>query len=278
MIVDMRTPIEPPAGSSEPNEVSEVTGPSGPSGPAGDTRPSVSASCPTPVARPIMIHGWRNLTFLHWRVESAAVQRLLPDGLTVDTFDGSAWVALVPFEMEVSLPHAPLVPWLSRFPETNVRTYVRGPDGRTGVWFLSLEAARLAAVITARTAYRLPYFWSRMAAASFGDLVTYTSRRYAPPPIGVRSRVAVQVGEPFAPHELGDLDHWLTARWRLYSATRHGLRAAQADHPPWPLHRAEVLHLDDGLVRAAGLEVTGPPLVHWSPGVEVRISLPSTVA
>lgn len=261
--------------------VTDLVGPTGPSAgdPAGPAPAagSISPWCPTPVARACMVHGWRNLTFLHWRVETAAVQRLLPAGLTVETFDGSAWVGLVPFEMQVTLPHAPLVPWLSSFPETNVRTYVRGPDGSTGVWFLSLDAARLAAVVTARVTYRLPYFWSRMLVVSAGPVVTYTTRRYGPAPVGVRSSAAIEVGAPFAPDELGDLDHWLTARWRLYSVPRSGLHHALADHPPWPLHRATVLHLDDELVRAAGLAVEGDPLVHWSPGVTVRVSLPHRV-
>jgi uncharacterized protein YqjF (DUF2071 family) len=242
----------------------------------GAIRPS--PICPTPVAFSVMVHGWWNLTFLHWRVPAESVQRLLPPGLTVETFDGSAWVALVPFEMQVTLPHAPPVPWLSSFPETNVRTYVRGPDGTTGVWFFSLDAARLGAILVARIGYRLPYFWSRMTVDRIGPVVTYRTRRLGPSPRGVRSELAIEVGEPYAAHELGDLDHWLTARWRLYSATAGGLRSAQADHPPWPLHRASVRHLDDELVRAAGLEPVGDPIVHWSPGVPVRISLPHRVA
>jgi uncharacterized protein YqjF (DUF2071 family) len=222
-----------------------------------------------------MVHGWKQLTFLHWRFDPEVVQRLLPDGLTVETFDGSAWVGLVPFAMEVTLPRSGLVPWLSRFPETNVRTYVIAPDGSTGVWFLSLDAARLGAVATARTAYHLPYFWSKMQISHVGDVMTYQTRRWWPGPFGAASEVAIETGPALAPDELGDLDHWLTARWRLFSATRSGLRFARADHPPWPLHRARLLHGDDGLVTAAGLpRPQGDPLVHWSPGVEVRIGLP----
>jgi len=225
-----------------------------------------------------MVHGWRNLTFVHWRVEAAAVQRLLPPGLEVETFDGTAWVGLVPFEMEVTLPGSPLVPWLSRFPETNVRTYVRAADGTTGVWFLSLEAARLGAVVVARAGYRLPYFWSSMDVRTLGNVVTYDSHRRWPGPRGSRARVVVETAEPFAADDLDDLDHWLTARWRLYSTSSVGLRAALAEHPPWPLHRARLLHLDEDLVRAAGLPAPeGDPLLHWSPGVGVQISLPRRV-
>ena len=98
------------------------------------------------VRRPATIQRWRALTFLHWRYEPASVQRLLPAGLEVDTWDGSAWVSLTPFLMvDIQIADLPPVPMLSTFPETNLRTYVRGPDGRDGLWFLSLEADSLAA-------------------------------------------------------------------------------------------------------------------------------------
>jgi uncharacterized protein YqjF (DUF2071 family) len=116
-------------------------------------------SCRVPVDRASMIHRWEQVTFIHWRFDPEVVQRLLPSGLTVETFDGAAWVGLVPFYMRVALPKSRSVPWLSRFAETNVRTYVHGADGTSGVWFFSLDAARLGAVVIARKTYRLPYFW-----------------------------------------------------------------------------------------------------------------------
>ena len=105
---------------------------------------------------------WERLTFLHWAYDPAVVQRLLPGGLTVDTFDGVAWVGLVPFFMRVHTPGDRGVPWVSNFCETNVRTYARDREGRAGIWFLSLDAARLGAVAVARASYQLPYFWSSM--------------------------------------------------------------------------------------------------------------------
>ncbi|HNI35607.1 MAG TPA: DUF2071 domain-containing protein [Microthrixaceae bacterium] len=233
-----------------------------------------SGTCPFEVAQPVMLHEWRNLTFLHWRYSPSEVQRLLPSGLEVETFDGSAWVGLVPFEMVVTPPTGHEVPWLSRFPETNVRTYVRAADGSTGVWFLSLDAARLAAVVTARATYHLPYYWSRMSVRSGLLRVEYRSRRRWPSPRGPRSAVTVDIGAPFGPDELGDLDHWLTARFRLYALRGGGVGTARAAHPPWPLYRAEV-EVDDELVTAAGLSMpVGQPLAHWSPGVAVDIGPP----
>ena len=119
--------------------------------------------CPFAVERPIMQHRWESLTFLHWSFPPDAVQRLLPPSLHVEPYEERAWVGLVPFYMRVSLPRTRSVPWFSEFCETNVRTYVRDDAGRSGIWFFSLDAARLGAVVTARTTYRLPYFWSQMS-------------------------------------------------------------------------------------------------------------------
>lgn len=246
---------------------------------AAHTAADARGVCPTPVARPCMIHRWDHITFLHWRYDAADVQRLLPPGLEVAVLDGSAWVGLVPFVMQIRPPGVPPVPWISNFAETNVRTYVTAPDGSTGVWFLSLDAARLAAVVTARVTYRLPYFWSRMRVTNEGSRWRYESRRRWPEPRPARSSVGVTVGEPYGRHDLSDLEHWLTARWSLYTRYPNSLWRGGADHPPWQLHRAHVDHLDDQLVTAAGLPApVGAPLVHHSAGTEVRIGVPRRLA
>jgi uncharacterized protein len=104
-----------------------------------------------------MFQRWRWLTFLHWSYGAETIRRLIPPQLTLDTYEGAAWVGLTPFLLtSLRPPLAPALPWISRFPETNVRTYVRGPDGEPGVWFFKLEAERLAAVAGARATYRHP--------------------------------------------------------------------------------------------------------------------------
>jgi uncharacterized protein YqjF (DUF2071 family) len=235
-------------------------------------------SAPHDVADPVMVQRWETLTFLHWSFDPEVVQRLLPPWLEVETFDGAAWVGLVPFFMRVDLPRGPSVPWVSRFCETNVRTYARDPAGTTGIWFFSLDAARLAAVVTARATYRLPYFWSRMRLDHDGGAVRYRCSRIWPGPRVGDSRVVVRVGRPYDPAELGELHHFLTARWVLFSGAGQRHRLARAWHAPWPLHRADVIEVDDLLLRAAGLPpVEGAPLAHYSPGVQVRIGRPERV-
>jgi uncharacterized protein len=231
--------------------------------------------CPFTISRPVMRQRWERLTFLHWPYDPAVIQRLLPDGLSAEPFDGAAWVGLVPFFMRVATPGDHRVPWVSNFCETNVRTYVRDGSGRPGIWFLSLDAARLGAVITARTTYRLPYFWSAMRIGQRGAEFRYLCRRRWPGPRAALSRVHVSVGAPFGPDEASERDHFLTARWRLYSVMAGRLVSARACHQPWPLYRASAQVADDHLLTAAGLPAAqGEPLVHYSPGVAVTIGRP----
>lgn len=188
-------------------------------------------------------------------------------------------VGLVPFFLRVGLPRVPSLPWASRFAETNVRTYVRSRDGARGIWFVSLDAARLGAVVVARATYRLPYFWSAMSIERTESTIEYRCRRRWPGPRGARSEAFIEIGDPFRPDELTELDNLLTARWALFSAPRSGLHHARASHAPWPLHQARAVSVHDELISAAGLPApVGEPLVHWSPTVEVRIGWPSKVA
>ena len=218
---------------------------------------------------------WERLTFLHWAFEAAQVQRLLPEGLQVDTFGGAAWVGLVPFYMHVFTATGHRAPWASDFCETNVRTYVRDRDGQTGIWFFSLDAARLGAVAVARSSYRLPYFWSAMRLAERPGKIAYSCRRRWPGPRGAASRIQIVIGDPYRAGELTERDHFLTARWLLFSVAGRRQRFARACHQPWPLLHAEALAVDDQLVAATGLpSPQGEPLVHYSPGVDVRIGRP----
>jgi uncharacterized protein YqjF (DUF2071 family) len=221
-----------------------------------------------------MYQTWSWLSFLHWSYEPRVLQRLLPDRLRPHTFAGRAWVGLTPFLLEdLRTPVAPALPWFTSFPETNVRTYVVGPDGREGLWFFSLDAARLEPVLAARSTYALPYMWSAMTVERQGTVVRYRSRRRWPGPTPAASRITVEVGDRLAPGELGEFDHYLTARWQLYTTLGPVLARSTVEHEPWPLHRAVVHELESNLVTAAGLPApAGGPVVHWSPGVRTRIS------
>lgn len=224
-----------------------------------------------------MVQGWHDLASLHWGYDPEVVQRILPPGLTVDTFDGAAMVGLIPFTMyRLGVPHLPAVPYLGTFPEVNVRTYVVR-DGVPGVWFCSLDINRLLPTLVARTTYSLPYCWGRASHTRVGDrLITTVDRRW--PHRGPATRIEVSIGERI--EQPSPLEHFVTARWGLYSSAWRGrLRYAAVDHVAWPLHRATIDHVDDSLVTAAGLPAPeGEPLCVYSPGVQVRVGLPRTLA
>ncbi len=208
---------------------------------------------------------WRRLTFLHWPCAPEPIRRFIPPGLTLDTFDNSAWVGLVPLEIFDT-------PGIPHFPETNLRTYVIGPDGSPAVWFFSLEAARLAAVLGARIGYHLPYFWAKMSVTSEHGVIHYQSRRHWPHDPRAMTDIRIQPSEPYGSAELTGRDHFLTARFRLFTSARGRLRSARIEHPPWPLAKARVIDLRQTLFENAELPPpTGEPLVHYADELPVKI-------
>lgn len=233
------------------------------SSPASGSR--FSPERPAPVRRPVMYQNWCRISFLHWPCDPLVLQARLPAGLAVDTFGNRGWVGLTPFHLRgLRPPFLPAIPWLSDFPEMNLRTYVRGPAG-PGIWFFSLDAGSAAAVLGARLTYGLPYHWATMRVRTAGSRVQYTSAR-----TGAAAAIMVDVGEALT--EPDDRALFLTERYRLYTQYRGRLAIAPVEHEPWPLHRARLVRLAETVRRAADLpEDAAPALVHYSPGVHARI-------
>lgn len=214
-------------------------------------------------ARPALFMRWLHLAFIHWPVEPDAVRGLLPPGLTLDTFDGRAWVGLVPFTMRDVRHVTPLgkvgIPTATHFHECNVRTYVTDPDGTASVWFFSLDAASRLAVWGARTLWNLPYHHAAMSLQHEGDTTRYRTIRTTDSAASLHAEWTA--GPPLPPSTPGSLPHFLTERYALSSVSRSGaIRRGRIAHHPWPLREARILKLDDGLVRAAGITVRGDPI------------------
>ena len=161
-------------------------------------------------------------------------------------------------------------------PETNVRTYVEGPDGGRGIFFFSLEAGRASPVVAAHASLSLPYVWADMALRRDRDQVRYRSARRVPGPRGAGYDIEVRWGEPIGKDRLPALDDFLVNRFRLYTVKFGRLLSVDAEHEPWSLRRAEVVRLHQDLIQANGLPAPeGEPLVHASEGVVVRIGAPA---
>jgi uncharacterized protein len=237
---------------------------------------SIDRIAPTrrPTGKVAQRPGWHDLTFLHWRVAVSALRPLVPTSLEIDTFEGDAFIGLVPFTMTNVRPWwAPPLPGSNNFHETNVRTYVHRDGRDPGVWFFSLDAASFWAVIAARTIWHLPYHHAHMSLEKTDREVRYASTRRWPKPLPGICHVAVRpIGSPHAA-EVGSLEHFLAERYLLYTSARDGsLRRGAVHHTPYPLQRAEVDEVDETLIAAAGIErPSGPPLVHYASFVDVEI-------
>ena len=224
-----------------------------------------------PPQRAVMRQNWRHLLFLHWVVSSEQLRPLVPSRLDLDLFEGRAYVGLVPFTMTGVRPvWAPVVPGLSSFHETNVRTYVHRAGRDPGVWFFSLDAANPLAVALARTFFHLPYYYARMGLTLEPEAISYASRR-----IGATSATCAIRCSPrgaAAPAQAGTLEHFLAERYLLYAAHRGRLYRGQVHHTPYPLQGAAVSVLEETLLAAAGIERPDEaPLGHFARSVNVEV-------
>jgi uncharacterized protein YqjF (DUF2071 family) len=221
----------------------------------------------------ILRQAWLNLSFLHWAVEPASIAHLYPPDTEPDTFEGSSFVGVVPFQMaDTGFARGPAV--FGTFLETNVRLYSVDRTGRRGIVFLALDTTRLDMVAAGRWIFGAPYRWARMSYREQGDRRTYSSTlRWRG--VAASSFVEVNVGDPLTP---GPLEHFLTARWGLHVVRGGRTWYLPNEHAVWPLRRAELLGFsDDGLLASVGLGDLGkrpPDHVTYSDGVAARFGLP----
>lgn len=206
---------------------------------------------------------------------AAAIQARLPAGLRVDTFEGWAWLGVVPFLMDrvrfrTAGQRSVSVPTATAFPELNLRTYVLGPDGRAGVYFFSLDAGSLVAVVGARIGFGLPYFWARMSEQVQGDTVHYTSQRL----FGgkhANGNFAGSFRSLAKPAAEDDLQRFLTARYALYVRRFGSVQMGEIHHQPWQLEQAEAEFESNTLAASFGFTLPRrPPLLHYSRQIEME--------
>jgi uncharacterized protein YqjF (DUF2071 family) len=240
-----------------------------------------------PTLRPrrlaVMRMNWRDLLFLHWPVSAVILRALIPRQLELDLYEGTAYVGLVPFTMSGVRPvGVPPVPGLSRFHETNVRTYVRLGDRDPGVWFFSLDAANPIAVKLARSLFHLPYHFARMflehePQSRPGDSsgpIRYAGVRHWPGPLPASYAIrATPIGN-VEPAQPATLEHFLVERYFLYALRKNQLYQGQVHHTPYPLQTANLHSIDESLLAACGLHRPSiSPIAHFATGVNVDVFL-----
>ena len=231
---------------------------------------------PLPKRPWIMLQKWHDLLFAHWALQPEQVRRLVPSQLQLDLFQGKAYVAVAPFHMSgIRTRFLPALPGLSRFPELNVRTYVRYQNV-PGVYFFSLDAANLPAVWSARAGYGLPYFHAEMAVRGSSQIEYRTRRLQAPRPAEFRGRYW-PVSEP-QQREKNSIEYFLTERYCLYAVRSGKVLCGHIHHLPWPLQDAEAEIQLNTMAQAAGIELPDTkPLLHFARLLEVLIWWPERV-
>jgi len=225
-----------------------------------------------PAGRPIMYQNWGKLLFMHWRIDEKLLRPLIPEQLEIDTFDGSAWIGVVPFTMwGIRASFLPAIPGTSAFHELNVRTYVHHRSVPS-VWFLSLDAANRLAVWGARTFYHLPYFNARMSLTQTGNTISYSSLRKDRRGGPAELQANWSIGETLPSALPGSLDFFLTERYCLDSEHRGRLCRARIHHQPWPLRKAELISLNSTMIESHRLpKPEGEPLLHHCQKLSVEI-------
>jgi len=216
-----------------------------------------------------MAQSWHDLLFAHWPVEPGSLKELVPAQLPLDIFDGRAWVGVIPFHMSgIRARGMPPLPGLSSFPELNVRTYVT-LDGKPGVYFFSLDAANLSAVWTARKFYSLPYFHARMSSQGIDGRIDYASTRCRGNAV---FRATYRPIGAIQPRDNASLEHWLTARYCLYTMKAGQVQRAEIHHLPWPLQDADAQFETNTMAEAAGISLPRiAPLLHFAKRLDVLI-------
>jgi uncharacterized protein YqjF (DUF2071 family) len=232
------------------------------------------------VAAPwVMRMRWLDLLFAHWPVSVETLRPLVPADLEIDTFDGQAWLGVVPFRMEDVAPRfLPALPGPGAFPELNVRTYVTH-RGRRAVWFLSLDAASRVAVEGARAGFHLPYFRARMSVEAGAGWVEYRSERVDPRGVPAEFVGRYRPVGPVEPAAPGSLAAFLTDRRGLFVTDRaRRLSWTAIRHAPWPLQPAEAEIRTDTMAAAHGIELPPvAPLLYFSKRLDVRAWWPRAV-
>jgi uncharacterized protein YqjF (DUF2071 family) len=215
---------------------------------------------------------WGKLLFIHWAIDAELLRPLIPSHLSVDTYDGKAWIGVVPFTMwGVRASFLPPIPGTSAFHELNVRTYVHF-KGVPGVWFFSLDAANNLAVWGARTFYYLPYFNAEMSLRQQGVRIEYASTRKDARGPAAGLRATWTIGKPLPQSQPGSIEFFLTERYCLYSCHHERLYRSRIFHRPWPLQSATLDSYQSTMIKSIGVEEpASEPLLHYAESIAVDI-------
>lgn len=224
-----------------------------------------------PPGQPVMHQNWGKLLFMHWRIDENLLRPHVPPALEIDTYGGSAWIAIAPFTMwdiRGLPPYMPALPGLDEMHELNVRTYVHY-NGVPGVWFLSLDTDSSAAVLAARTFFHLPYYHADIKMEGKTRIKYRLDRRDDPP---AAFKATWKVGEALPQSQPGSREFFFTERYLLYTEHDGGLYRARIYHEPWELYEAELVEFGSTMLESHHIpQPQTEPILHYAEEISVDI-------
>jgi uncharacterized protein YqjF (DUF2071 family) len=229
-----------------------------------------------PAGSPVLQQRWKDLLFLHWPVNPGLLPPLIPDGLELDTFEGTAWIGITPFHLEDTRPPlVPALPGLSSFNELNVRTYVLH-QGVPGIWFFSLDASKLLPAVAARIFFMLPYFKAQIRFSESQGRFSFSMKRTGPP--AAEFRAAWSTGVRLRAPDLESLAFFLVERYCCFAVEGRTIYQIRIYHHPWILEDADATVHSSIVISSLGIsEPVSEPLVHYSKSLDVQIWAPVPV-
>jgi uncharacterized protein YqjF (DUF2071 family) len=221
---------------------------------------------------PIARQTWGKLLFMHWKIDAQLLRPLVPAQLSIDTYEGDAWIAVVPFTIwGMRASFLPPIPGFTEMHELNVRTYVHY-KGTPGVYFFSLDAASALAVLGARTFFLVPYFTAEMSLKQSGRKIVYHSRRTQRDAPAAKFDATWEFGDALTESQPGSLEFFLTERGCFYTVSNTSVYRCRVYHAPWKLRAAEVSSYKSSMIESHRLPTpVGEPLLHYSEELTVDV-------
>jgi uncharacterized protein YqjF (DUF2071 family) len=225
---------------------------------------------PRPGSTPIMHHNWGKLLFMHWRVAVNDLRPHIPHALEIETFDGTAWLGIIPFTMwGIRPPALPAIPYFSSAHELNVRTYVRH-QGASGVWFFSLDINHSLGTLAGRWGFSLPYYRSSITFHQSKDQLSFHLMRSGEPRAEFDAHWIIE--PPVRVTQPGTIDAFLLERYYLFSWDGRRLWRGPIAHMRWAFQPAKIVSYRSTMLRPLGLSAPeGDPLLHYAESKKVQI-------
>ncbi len=226
-----------------------------------------------PSEKPYIYQDWRDLLFLHWQCDKNEIQKTLPPGLYVDTFEGNAFITIASFSMtKLKLLCLPQIPGLKKFFEVNLRTYVYDKNGIPGVWFYSLDIDSVIFSNLGKYFFSLPYFYSDLSQEIRDNEIIFKGNRYENQSPSMEFSYRFDKKNIFLAKD-ETLDFFLIERYVFFFFDSKKVNPVWVHHRPYPLNEVKLLQCEHTFWKTSPFHFlkNSPDYVHCSPGIDVAV-------